>query len=42
MTDTLLVAAPLAAAGWSLFYVMLAGGLTGALLVLVAARMLGK
>jgi hypothetical protein len=32
----------LAAAGWSLLYLILGGGLGGALLIFIVAKMLGK
>ena len=36
------VAIPLAAAGYSLIYLLLGGGLPGAILIFIVAKMLGK
>jgi len=33
---------PLAAAGWSLLYLLLGGGLGGAILIFIVLKMLGK
>lgn len=33
---------PVAAAGWSFMYLILGGGIGGALLIFVVAKMLGK
>lgn len=35
-------AAPLAAAGYSLIYLLLGGGLGGAVLIFIIAKMMGK
>lgn len=40
--ETALIAVPLAAAGYSALYLLLGGGLGGALLIFVVAKMLGK
>jgi hypothetical protein len=40
--DLMTQAMPLAAAGWSLLYLLLGGGLAGAILIFVVAKMLGK
>lgn len=40
--NLLLVAAPLAAAGYSLIYLLFGGGLGGAILIFIVAKMLGK
>jgi hypothetical protein len=37
-----LVLLPIAAAGYSLIYLLLGGGLGGAILIFIVARMLGK
>lgn len=42
ITTLALVAVPLAAAGYSLLYLLLGGGLGGALLIFLIARALGK
>jgi hypothetical protein len=39
---TLLIAPMFAAAGYSVLYLLLGGGLGGALLIFVVAKMLGK
>jgi hypothetical protein len=33
---------PLAAAGWSLLYMILGGGFVGAVVIFIVAKMLGK
>jgi len=33
---------PLAAAGWSLLYLLLGGGLGGAILIFIVLKMIGK
>jgi hypothetical protein len=33
---------PLAAAGWSLLYIIFGGGLVGAVVIFIVAKMLGK
>jgi hypothetical protein len=40
--DTFVLVVPMAAIGWSLLYMLLGGGLVGALLIFLVARMLGK
>jgi hypothetical protein len=40
--DLLATTYPLAAAGYSLLYLLLGGGLGGAFLIFVVAKMLGK
>lgn len=42
MMDLLNHVAPLAAAGYSLIYLLLGGGLGGAILIFIIAKMLGK
>ena len=39
---TALALLPLAAAGWSLMYLLLGGGLGGAILIFIVLKMLGK
>ncbi len=38
----LIPALPLAAAGWSLLYMIFGGGLVGAIVIFIVAKMLGK
>jgi hypothetical protein len=38
----LIPALPVAAAGWSLLYIIFGGGLFGAIVIFVVAKMLGK
>ncbi len=42
MNDLALILPPMAAAGYSLLYLLFGGGLGGAVLIFVAAKMLGK
>lgn len=42
MLSLLTLALPLAAAGYSLIYFLLGGGLFGAILIFIVAKMLGK
>ena len=42
MLTFLAVALPMAAAGWSLLYLLLGGGLGGAILIFIVLKMLGK
>lgn len=42
MTDLILVATPLAAVGYSLLYLLFGGGLFGAVVIFVIAKMLGR
>ena len=37
-----LLALPMAAAGWSLMYLLFGGGLGGAILIFIVLKMLGK
>jgi hypothetical protein len=39
---TALALLPLAAAGWSLLYLLLGGGLGGAILIFIVLKMLGQ
>jgi hypothetical protein len=39
---TALTLIPLAAAGWSLLYLLLGGGLGGAILIFIVLKMLGR
>jgi hypothetical protein len=36
------VAMPIAAAGWSLLYLLFGGGLLGAIVIFIVAKLLGK
>jgi hypothetical protein len=36
------IAMPVAAAGWSLLYLLFGGGLLGAVVIFIVAKMLGK
>lgn len=40
--ETFLIAPMLAAAGWSFLYLLLGGGLGGAILIFIALKVLGK
>jgi hypothetical protein len=40
--ELMLSIVPMAAAGWSLLYLLLGGGLFGAILIFIVARMMGK
>lgn len=42
MVETMAMIVPAAAAGYSLLYLVLGGGLGGALLIFIIARMMGK
>jgi hypothetical protein len=42
MLSLLTVALPVAAAGWSLLYLLFGGGLFGAIVIFIIAKMLGK
>lgn len=42
MSDLLATVLPLAAAGYSLLYLLFGGGLGGAILIFIVAKMLGK
>lgn len=42
MVDLMANAVPLAAAGYSLLYLLFGGGLGGAVLIFIVAKMLGK
>lgn len=42
MTTLALMSLPVAAAGWSLLYLILGGGFFGAIVIFVVAKMLGK
>ncbi|WP_438481257.1 hypothetical protein [Oleiharenicola lentus] len=42
MISTLALVLPVAAAGWSLLYLLFGGGLFGAVVIFVVAKMLGK
>ena len=42
LTHMLATSLPLAAAGWSLLYLLLGGGLFGAVVIFVVAKMIGK
>jgi hypothetical protein len=42
MIDVIAVVLPLAAAGYSLIYLLFGGGLGGALLIFIIAKFLGK
>lgn len=39
---TLIPALPVAAAGWSLLYLVFGGGLAGAVVIFIVAKMFGK
>jgi hypothetical protein len=40
--STLITTMPVAAAGWSLLYIIFGGGLLGAVVIFIVAKMLGK
>ena len=40
--ETLALAVPLAAIGYSLLYLLLGGGLVGAVVIFIVAKMLGR
>lgn len=42
MTDLALLLPPVAAAGYSLVYMLFGGGLLGAIVIFVVAKLLGK
>jgi len=42
MHELILVATPLAAVGYSLIYLLFGGGLFGAVVIFIVAKMLGK
>ena len=42
MLSLLTIAVPVAAAGWSLLYLLFGGGLVGAIVIFIVAKMLGK
>ena len=42
MTDLIIIATPLAAIGYSLVYMLFGGGLFGAVVIFVIAKMLGR
>jgi hypothetical protein len=42
MMTLAMTAVPMAAAGWSLLYLLLGGGLGGAILIFIVLKMLGK
>ncbi len=42
MTELMLNVHPIAAAGYSLLYLLFGGGLGGAILIFIVAKMLGK
>lgn len=42
MNDLALVILPIAAAGYSLIYLLFGGGLGGAVLIFIVAKLLGK
>jgi hypothetical protein len=42
MNSILEVAMPIAAAGWSLLYMIFGGGILGAIVIFIVAKMLGK
>jgi hypothetical protein len=42
MTNELAMVVPVAAAGYSLLYLLFGGGLGGAIVIFVVAKMLGK
>ena len=42
MTTLALISLPVAAAGWSLLYMILGGGFVGAIVIFLVAKMLGK
>ena len=42
MTDLALIVLPIAAAGYSLLYLIFGGGIGGAIVIFIVAKMLGK
>jgi hypothetical protein len=42
ITTLALVSLPIAAAGWSLLYLLLGGGFVGAVVIFIVAKMFGK
>ena len=42
MTETIALATPMLAAGWSLLYLLLGGGLGGAVLIFLGLKVLGR
>jgi hypothetical protein len=42
MSDALLSASPVLAAGWSLLYMLFGGGIGGAVLIFIVLKMLGR
>jgi len=42
MHDLIFLSSPIAAAGYSLLYLLFGGGLGGAILIFIIAKMLGK
>ena len=42
MMTLAMTAVPMAAAGWSLLYLLFGGGLGGAILIFIVLKMLGK
>ena len=42
MLTLALTAIPVAAAGWSLLYMLIGGGLGGAILIFIVLKMIGK
>ncbi len=42
MTETIVLATPMLAAGWSLLYLLLGGGLGGAVLIFLGLKVLGR
>ena len=40
--ETLMIAVPMAAAGYSLVYLLAGGGFGGAVLIFIAAKLLGR
>jgi hypothetical protein len=42
MTALVIAAPPLAAIGYSVIYMLLGGGLVGAIIIFIVAKMLGK
>jgi hypothetical protein len=42
MHDLILIAAPLAAIGYSLIYMLFGGGIIGAVVIFIIAKMLGR
>ncbi len=42
MTETIALATPMLAAGWSLLYLLLGGGLGGAVMIFLGLKVLGR